>query len=676
MSEPEDVILDGAYLATGFVASLWSRRRAVPEEVALAEVRPRLELLVAALYGKAPPITVAEPPARPTLFGRWARGIPRHLVDLRALASTDGTRLRLPRTLEALDGEEAAFREYRLLAVQQAARLGRGTPTPLREIGDDRLVRDLYLLAEAAAVDRGLAAELPGWVPQLCAARAAALAGRGALKRPTEPEQAVERLVRILLAAHPAEVPEEFRVSGDPPGTPAESLVWAADRAAEIRALAGRYRGVPLVGLWGRVDPPGAEAVVHGRGGAGPDDEAKMPSPERVRTMQRRPRIREEREGEEDAQMGMWMIQTDDPQEHVEDPMGLQRPTDRDDEADPGDLADSLSELAEARLVPVPGSPTEVLACEDPPERRAEWHDGMPRRVGIAYPEWDWRIEAYHTGRAVVRLGEAPLGERRWADEVLSRRAREIEQVRRHFERLRPRRVRLGRQPDGDDIDLDAYVTAYTDRRAGGAVDDRLYEAVRHERRDLAITLLVDVSGSTDSWVTGQRRIVDVEKEALLLVCEALDALGDRYNVLAFSGEGPDSVSIATVKDFEERNGGAVRRRIAGLEPDRYTRIGAALRHATALLCREAAAHRLLLVLSDGKPNDVDLYEGRYGIEDARQAIAEARLQAVHTFCLTVDRHAPTYLQRIFGPGGYSILRDATRLPQVLIDVMRQLLKG
>jgi nitric oxide reductase NorD protein len=674
MSEPEDVLLEGAHLATGFVAALWSRRRAEPERVALAEVRPRLELLVAALYGESPPITVAEPPARPTLFGRWARGIPRHLVELRPLASTDGTRLRLPRSLEAAEGEDAAFREYRLLAVQQAARLRRGTPALLPEIGENRLVRDLYLLAEAAAVDREIAAELPGWVPQLCAARAASLAGRIEQKKLTAPEREVDRLIRRLLAAHPAEIPPELAIEGGAAPIPAESLAWARGRAAELAALEGRYRGVPAVALWGRVEAPGAEAVVHGRGAPG-DTEPKPPAPERVRTLQRRPRVRQEKDDEDDAQMGMWMIQIDDPQEHVEDPMGLQRPTDRDEEADADDLADSLSELPEARLVPVPGSPSEVLASDDPPERQAEWHDGVQRHVGVAYPEWDWRIEAYHAGRAIVRLSEAPLGNAAWADAVLRRHAREVEQVRRRFERLRPRRVRLGRQPDGADVDLGAYVTAYADQCAGGAVDDRLYEAVRPERRDLAISLLVDVSGSTDSWIAGERRIVDVEKEALLLVCEALDALGDRYNVLAFSGEGPESISVQTVKGFTERNGSAVRRRIAALEPDRYTRLGAALRHATALLCREAAGHRLLLVLSDGKPNDVDLYEGRYGIEDARQAVAEARLQAVHPFCLTVDRHAPTYLPRIFGAGGYSVLRHAERLPQVLVEVVRGLLK-
>jgi nitric oxide reductase NorD protein len=195
-------------------------------------------------------------------------------------------------------------------------------------------------------------------------------------------------------------------------------------------------------------------------------------------------------------------------------------------------------------------------------------------------------------------------------------------------------------------------------------------------RRDIAVSLLVDISGSTDSWLAEQRRIIDVEKEAVLLVCEALDALGDRYAVSAFSGEGPRGVAVHPVKRFGERYGMDTRLRIAGLEHDRYTRMGAALRHATALLCREPAHHRLLLLLTDGKPNDVDLYEGRYGIEDTRQAVAEARLQGAQPFCLTVDREAPSYLPRLFGPGAYTVLRRAQTLPQALVEVVRRLLNG
>jgi nitric oxide reductase NorD protein len=233
----------------------------------------------------------------------------------------------------------------------------------------------------------------------------------------------------------------------------------------------------------------------------------------------------------------------------------------------------------------------------------------------------------------------------------------------------------VGRQPDGSDVDLDAWVTMAADMRAGGTVDGRLYSELRPARRELTVALLVDVSASTDGWVSGERRIVDVEKEALLVVCEALDALGDPYGIFAFSGEGPEDVAVLTLKAFQERNTPIVRRRIAALEADRYTRIGAPLRHVTSELCQQRTRRRLLLILSDGKPNDVDMYEGRYGVEDARQAVAEARRQGVTVFCLTVDRESPRYASRLFGPAGYSMLRRPDQLPVVLIDALRQLIR-
>ncbi len=667
MSEPEEVLLDGAHIATEYAARLWRRHTKGAPVAGLADSRRRLETLLAALYASPLPIVPAESPARPTLFGRLARRTPRHLVDLRALASTDGVRIRLPPLLDASPDDAPA--RYRLLTVVQAARAARGTPRLLPEVSEPD-VRDLYLLSEAAASDREIVTALPGIAPALHRARLAERESRPRASLLTSREREVERLIGAVLGSSPdmsaADVPFA--------PTPAHSLVWARATAAVLASLGGRYRGLRAVATWGRIDSP--PAVVPLRAAGSRDSPSLVPTAaKRVSALVRRPRVRDASEDEDDAHTGMWMIQLDDPKEHVEDPMGLQRPADRDAEANADDLADSVSELAEARLVVVPGAPTEVLVSEDPPDRRAVRAEPSVGRAGIAYPEWDWRTAEYRAGRAVVHEVTAPRGDPAWALEVLQRHAREVAAVRRQFERLRARRVRLARQLDGDDLDLNAFVSAWADARAGSAADDRLYERVRPGRRDVAISLLVDVSGSTDSWIADRRRIIDVEKEALLLACEALDALGDRYNVLAFSGEGPRAVAIRAVKGFGERNGVAVRERIAGLEHDRYTRLGAAVRHGTAALSRERARHRLLLVLSDGKPNDVDEYEGRYGVEDARQAVAEARLQGISPFCLTVDREAPIYLPRIFGAGAYAVLRRAERLPAVLVDVVRQLLR-
>jgi nitric oxide reductase NorD protein len=170
--------------------------------------------------------------------------------------------------------------------------------------------------------------------------------------------------------------------------------------------------------------------------------------------------------------------------------------------------------------------------------------------------------------------------------------------------------------------------------------------------------------------------MIDVEKLALLLAGEALAALGDRYALLAFAGHGAHDVRVATLKAVGEANGEPVRRRIAALQPGGFTRLGAAVRHATALLSREPARHRLLLVLSDGRPNDLGHYVAGYGVEDSRQAIHEARARAIYPFCLNVDRDRPEYLAHIFGPAGYATLRRPEQLPRALLRAVRGLIGG
>jgi nitric oxide reductase NorD protein len=665
MAEPEDIILDGAHHATLFVQGVWRRRLSVarPNTVLLADVRLRLEHFVRAAFGLSLSIGVAQPPPPPTWFSRLGRRIPRHLVERRTLAVTDGERLRLPREIRDDSSGGGAVTRYRMLAAQGAARAVRGTQAHLPA---DPITRDLYLIHEAGAADRMLESELPGLRPELRGARAAERAVRPRAALLTAQEYAVEE---ELLATLDGE--RHARMAGT---APAASFAWAVEMAARVRALDGPYRGLPVVALWGLVEPPAVRA--QRQSGTALTDDQEPPIRRRVSRMLRRPKVRAPVDDEDDENVGLWMIQLDDPQEHVEDPMGLQRPTDRDDDVDPDTLADSLSELPEARLVVVPGRSREVLASDDPPPTGEVVPSRGAQHAGLVYPEWDFRTRTYHEHGAVIRVRVPTLGDAAWADAVLSRRAALLHEVRRRFERLRPHRHRLGRQLDGPEVDLAAYVAAYADRRAGLATDGRLYEATRATRRDVAIALLVDVSGSTDSWIMQDLRVIDVEKEALLVVCDALDALGDPYTIQAFSGEGPECVSVLPIKTFEDRSGSTVRRRIAALEPDRYTRMGAALRHTTVLLMARPARHRLLLVLSDGKPNDVDRYEGRYGVEDARQAVAEARLQGLHPFCVTVDRHAPAYMPRIFGAGGYAALQHPEHLPSVLVEVLRRLVRA
>ncbi len=193
----------------------------------------------------------------------------------------------------------------------------------------------------------------------------------------------------------------------------------------------------------------------------------------------------------------------------------------------------------------------EVLLSDDSPAQRAVLPPGFAAAgAGISYPEWDFRIPGYRERGAVVRLQASPLGDPAWVESVLAERYGLLQQVRRRFEGMRPRRIRQNRQADGHDLDISAYVNAFAEQHMGLPLEDRLYQSVRPARRDIAIALLIDISGSTDGWVSGDLRIIDVEKEALLLVYYALIALSDPFCILAFSGESAQNVTLWSVKDL------------------------------------------------------------------------------------------------------------------------------
>jgi nitric oxide reductase NorD protein len=614
-------------------------------------VRRRLELLVTAMYGRVIHIQAASAAPSGGWLRRLGRRPPRHLRGRDPLATAGLDALALPPALPADAGVPAALARYRLLAVQQAERLARGTALHAPGAGD-ALVRDLYLVAEGAAVDAALAAAAPPLAAPLAQARAGALAARPPLQALTAPERAVEALVRQVLGADPRHPPAAV----DAPPGPAGSLAWALETAARLRD--GRYRGTAPVAFWGTVPPaiaadhaavaaandlqhrltlpvPGARARAAAAGETGDGTGLAAPEP-----ASRAPRIEDARGTPEAGE----------PEPAAEDPGGAtERPPD-----EPRPLAPSPDAGGGRDGGPPP-----------PPEGYA---------AAIPYPEWDYRAGAYRQRGALVLPCAAAEGDAAWVDAVLSDHAAVVRRVRQRFEPLRARRARLDRQRHGDDLDLAACVRALVDHRTGHTADDRLYAAVRPARRALAIAILVDVSGSTDALVSPGRQVIDVEKEALVLAGEALDALGDSYAILTFASRGAEQVRLTTIKGFGERSGSLVRRRIAAIRPTGNTRLGAAVRHTTKLLATQPAGHRLLLVLSDGKPNDIDHYVDRYAVEDARRAVLEARAEGVYPFCLTVDREEPDYLSHLFGPAAHTILRRADQLPLALVGVVRQLL--
>lgn len=283
---------------------------------------------------------------------------------------------------------------------------------------------------------------------------------------------------------------------------------------------------------------------------------------------------------------------------------------------------------------------------------------------GIPLPEWDYRKDLLREDH--VRLNElapSPHDPRAAPSALPEHLRRTARRLHRQFAALTPGRRWLKAQSDGSELDIDAVVRATTDRTSGHHPSDQLYLSLEKRERDLACLALADLSLSTDAWVSSEARVIDVIRDALLLFGEALLATGDRFALCGFSSVKRSNVRFHRLKDFAQRFDDRARGRIMAIKPGYYTRLGAAIRHATALLEKETAARRILLILSDGKPNDLDLYDGRYGIEDTRVAIVEARGRGIVPFCVTIDREGASYLPHLFGPAGFAVIRQPDELP-------------
>jgi len=287
------------------------------------------------------------------------------------------------------------------------------------------------------------------------------------------------------------------------------------------------------------------------------------------------------------------------------------------------------------------------------------------------YPEWNYRKQSYQQDHCSVL---ASIQEEETDGVVFDDQTRRrIRRVRQQFEALRPRRESLRGQVDGNELDMDAVVRAQCDLAAVGDNSAGLYMSTRAQARDLAIAILIDVSLSTDAWVE-DRRVIDIEKEALLVLAHGLATCGDDYSIQSFTSHRRHRVWVKTLKAFDERMCEATERRIAALKPGHYTRMGAAIRHTAAELAKRPNRYRLLLVLSDGKPSDSDYYEGRYAIEDTRRAIMDARQQELNVFGITIDRDAQDYIKHLFGRGGYAMVHKAEHLAMALPGIYRQII--
>jgi nitric oxide reductase NorD protein len=307
--------------------------------------------------------------------------------------------------------------------------------------------------------------------------------------------------------------------------------------------------------------------------------------------------------------------------------------------------------------------------------------------VAYSYDEWDRELADHRLGWCRVVEKRVKHGDRAFVDQTRDRHKGVISSIRHQFQLMKPEELqRIANELDGEEYDLNAVVDYVIDRRAAkvgsGHPSERLYTKRLRRRRDVAVSFLLDQSSSTartigrhplQPYTHPGRRIIEIEKEGLVLMSEALEAVGDSYSINGFTSEGRRNVKYYVVKDFHEKYSDEVKRRIGGITYQNNTRLGAAIRHAAAKLARQQARTRLLIVLSDGRPYDHDYGDARYAREDTREALRQAKVQGITPFCITIDRESEAELKDLYGEIGYTIIDDVLSLPERLPGIYRRL---
>ncbi len=292
---------------------------------------------------------------------------------------------------------------------------------------------------------------------------------------------------------------------------------------------------------------------------------------------------------------------------------------------------------------------------------------------GILLPEWHYKQQQLQQDHCclhpMIADDAAPLA-------LPDRLRKEARRVKNQFMFLKPERNWIKNLVDGEELVTENWIEFMTDVNNRGAhADQRIFMSKQPLGRSLSCLILADLSLSTDAWINNELQVIDVIRDSLMLMSEALSVTGDRFSIYGFSSRKRNHVRFHILKNFNERYTDQVRGRIESLRPGYYTRMGAAIRQASKILHSEQTNQKVLLLLSDGKPNDLDQYEGRYGVEDTRHAILEARKAGIEPFCVTIDSEAEDYLPHLFGTNGYAVIRDpaelSRQLPTLYVNLTR-----
>lgn len=595
-------------------ATFAAARAAAARRIALSDIEPLLNRLVTGLGGRELRIAAAD------------------------TAYTDTETLYLPATLTG-DSREATFRHYKALAVHhwaqtyygtwQVAVLGRLLTLP-------RVAEafEIYSALERLRLDACIARDLPGVARDM---------------RALSPEPALTGAWQAAAQA-----------LADPAATAMDSCAWIA-RVTEPPPAPAPYHGV--------FRPSAVKAVLDARIERERAQLSKLLEKLRAELAERTdnttpdpnpaPRNRKPTEG---------FSLSARPGEPSSAPLELrmgERKIPLSDEVQNllGSIAQDLGEIPDEYLHGSGKARYDADYAAPPPT----FTPAVISDSGLRYPEWDYTRQRFRPNYCTVREHTVTPGDPDFVPRTLVKYRGLVKTIRRSFEALLGEERLERRQPGGDDIDLDALVKARADVLSGEEMSEGVYLRRRDNTRSIAVMVMVDMSGSTKGWVN------EAEREALVLLSAALETSGDWYAIYGFSGRTQQRVDIYHVKRFAERYDERIRARISGISPQSYTRMGAPIRHLGALLQQVQARHKLLITLSDGKPEDYGSYYGRYGIEDTRHALLELRRDGVHPFCITIDREGGDYLPYMYGAANYACIDEVRKLPLKVAEIYRRL---
>ncbi|HET9080192.1 MAG TPA: VWA domain-containing protein [Trebonia sp.] len=312
--------------------------------------------------------------------------------------------------------------------------------------------------------------------------------------------------------------------------------------------------------------------------------------------------------------------------------------------------------------------PTELFPYEDYGKSYNELEGREQPAELYRYSEWDYQMQLYRPDWCTVLEKRAKSGDVKEIAEIAAKHKPLVARLRRVIEAMQPQGVqRLRKQEDGDEVDINAAVSAMTDIHLGRQPDPRIMmRNVRHVR-DLSVLVLIDVSESTNDAVRGSdATVLELAREATVLLSDALDKIGDPFAIHGFDSDGRHDVEYFRYKDFGDPYDHKAKAHLAGMTGQLSTRMGAALRHASSILGRRPSRKKLLLVLTDGEPSDNDVRDPQYLRQDAKKAVEEAAARGIATFCLSLDPRADEYVSRIFGMRNYLVVDHIERLPEKL----------